>query len=180
MRPPPLGELFPEMGIIVKPCWCPFSLSLASSDPWEELTPQFLAIQDEAGGRGVHIQDGLCAAKYIISSLGSADQPHSPGENTKAQRGQVACPGSSHGWEAEEPDIWLRGAGGFWLLVPLLGCLLGFLKQGTPVAFGSESKLGADGELSLELLSYQTRRYAKHNPNSQTTSNSSTECKPFF
>lgn len=55
MRPPPLGELFPEMGIIVKPCLCPFSLGLTSLDPWEELTPQFVAIQVEAGGRGAHM-----------------------------------------------------------------------------------------------------------------------------
>lgn len=112
VRPPPLGELFLEMGIIVKPCWCPFSLSLASPDPWEELTPQFPAIQDETRGRSAHIQDGLGAAKYIISSLGSADQSHSPDENTKAQRGQVASSGSLHPWEVEEPDIWLRGDSG--------------------------------------------------------------------
>lgn len=57
-------------------------------------------------------------------------------------------------------------------ILPLLGCLLGSLKQGTPVAFGSESEMGADGELSLEPLSYQPRLYDKHNPNSQTSSNS--------
>lgn len=85
MQPPPLGELFLEMGIIVKPRWCTFSLSLTSPDPEEELTPQLLAIQVEAGGRGICI---LGAVKWS-SPLGSADQPHPPGENTKAQRGQV-------------------------------------------------------------------------------------------
>lgn len=66
MRPPPLGELFLEMGIIVKPCWCPFSLSLASPDPREELTPQFLAIQVEAGGRGAHI---LSRMGWVLPSM---------------------------------------------------------------------------------------------------------------
>lgn len=55
VRPPPLGELFLEMGIIVKLCWCPFSLSLTSPDPRGELTPQVPAIQVEDGGRGAHI-----------------------------------------------------------------------------------------------------------------------------
>lgn len=85
VRPPPLGELFLEMGIIVKPCWCPFSLSLASPDPWEELTPQFLAIQEEAGGRGAHI---LGRMGWVLPGMSSHpwSQPHSPSENTKAER----------------------------------------------------------------------------------------------
>lgn len=66
-RPPPLGELFLEMGIIVKPCGCPFSLSLPFPDPWEELTLHLRAIQVEAGGRGDHIRGRMGCVLSSIS-----------------------------------------------------------------------------------------------------------------
>lgn len=73
---PPLGELFLEMEIIVKLCWCPFSLSLTSPDPQGELTPQLLAIQVEAGGRVPYI---LSRMGWVLLSLTPHLQAISPG-----------------------------------------------------------------------------------------------------
>ena len=65
--PPPLGELFPEVGIIVKPCWCPFSSSLTALDPWGEMTPQLLAVQVGAGGRGSSLLRGRAWVPVRVS-----------------------------------------------------------------------------------------------------------------
>lgn len=94
-QPPPLGELFPEMGIIVKPCWCPFSLSLTSLNPWRGYDSTTPGCSGSLPGWGIlrPAQKGLGAIECIILPLHLADRPHSPGENTEAQGG----PGPAQG-----------------------------------------------------------------------------------
>lgn len=98
VRPPPLGELFLEMGIIVKLCWCPFSLSLTSPGPWGELTPQVPAMQGKDGGRGSHIPGRMGRVLPSISPqprsqlIGPIHQERTP---RRREDKRLARPGSS-------------------------------------------------------------------------------------
>lgn len=86
---PPPSELFLEMGIIVKLRLVPFLPQPVLPRPPGRADPETPGHSGRDWKGPSPGQDGLGAIRKVIFPLKSADHPHSPGEDTEAQKGQV-------------------------------------------------------------------------------------------